>query len=265
MRGRPLTHIPLDFFFALKERAAGGKYHQMAIETGIYKGTMLEAEFKDLLDDFTRTDAHKTWFRFTAFIAKKAKYYGLIDEVAKLSIFMQLMKTGPLNKWGMTTGKKIDKWEAALIAVKWGMDYSQANRSIKNLRKWLMPFVTYQYKIAPLIVESLARRPWVIGKWAAFLGVSALSIPSIASEISKALLGISDEEWEELLKQLPDFITKNSTFVPIPIRSKEGKVMWFDLMYFMPFGTWFSVLKGLSQAEIAEVYREMGVSNPSLP
>ena len=264
MRGRPLTHIPLDFFFALKERAAGGKYHQMAIETGIYKGTMLEAEFKDLLDDFTRTDAHKTWFRFTAFIAKKAKYYGLIDEVAKLSIFMQLMKTGPLNKWGMTTGKKIDKWEAALIAVKWGMDYSQANRSIKNLRKWLMPFVTYQYKIAPLIVESLAKRPWVIGKWAAFFGVSALSIPSIASEISKALLGISDEEWEELLKQLPDFITKNSTFIPIPIRSKEGKVMWFDLMYFMPFGTWFSVLKGLSQAEIAEVYREMGVSNPFL-
>jgi hypothetical protein len=265
MRGRPLTHIPLDFFKAISSYATRDEYYMMALETGLFKGNLMQTEAQELLKDMKASNAHKSFFKFSAFIASKAKYYGIIDEVAKLSIFRQLMTEGPLNRFGFGTGKgKINRYDAALEAAKWGMDYSQADRSIKNLRKWIMPFVTYQYKIAPLIVESLARRPWVLGKWAAFFGVSALSIPSIAGEISKALLGMSDEEWDKLLKQLPDFITKNSTFVPIPIRSKEGKVMWFDLMYFMPFGTWFSALKGLSEREIAEVYREMGISNPFL-
>ncbi len=265
LRGRPLTHIPLDFFKAISSYATRDEYYTMALETGLFKGNMMQTEAQELLKDLKASNAHKSFFKFSAFIASKAKYYGFIDEVAKLSIFRQLMTEGPLNRFGFGTGKgKINRYDAALEAAKWGMDYSQADRSIKNLRKWIMPFVTYQYKIAPLIVESLARRPWVMGKWAAFFGVSALSIPSIAGEISKALLGMSDEEWDKLLKQLPDFITKNSTFVPIPVRSKEGKVMWFDLMYFMPFGTWFSVLKGLSEREIADVYREMGVSNPLL-
>jgi|GEM_PF-3822318 len=264
MRGRPLPHVLLDFMSAVKSMATGDKWWQEARDIGVFKGQMMETEAKEVLDHLEKTGAHKNWFKFMTWLTKQTKYYGKIDELAKLSIYKQLRTKGSLNRFGFATGKKVNKYEAAMIAVKWGMDYSLASTSIKKLRKQLIPFVTYQYKILPLILDSLAHRPWVLGKWAGFLGVSSLGVQGIAHALSQSLLGIDDDEWERMLKQLPDFITENNTFIPLPWKSRDGKVMWFDGLYFMPFGTWLSTLKGLSKGEAAEVFKEMGVGNPFL-
>jgi hypothetical protein len=124
-----------------------------------------------------------------------------------------------------------------------------------------MPFVTYQYKVAPLILESLAARPWVMVKWMAFLGIGGMSL---AQMMVKSWMDIDDEEWERLLRELPDFIRHNKTFIPLPWRSAQGKMMWFDGSYFMPWGTWGGVLRDMWEGEISMLYRQAGISNPLL-
>ena len=264
MRGRPLPHVLLDFVNAIRSIAAGDRWWKEARDIGVFRGQQMKEEAKEALEHLGKEGAHTRWFKFMTWLVRQTKWYGKIDEIAKLSIYRQLREKGSLNRFGIATGKKVSKYEAAITAVKWGMDYSLASVSIKRLRKQAIPFVTYQYKILPLILDSLAHRPWVLGKWAGFLGVGSLGVQGIAQTVSQSLLGMSNAEWERLLKQLPDFITENNTFIPLPWKSKEGKVMWFDGLYFMPFGTWLSTLKGLSKGEVAEVFKEIGIGNPFL-
>ena len=267
MRGRPLPHCLLDFMKALTSAATKDKWWQEARDIGLFRGNMMKAEAQEALDHFKKAEAHTTWFKFMNWVSKSTHLYGKIDETAKLAIYRQLREKGHINRVGLAlSGKPVNPYEAAVIASRWGMDYSQASRSIKHLRQQVSPFVTYQYKILPMILETLAHRPWILIKWVGFLGVGTTSwgFQGIAQTLSQSLLGMDDEEWKKMLKQLPDFILENNTFIPLPWKSKDGKVMWFDGLYFMPFGTWYATLKDLSKVEVAEAFKNAGISNPFL-
>ena len=265
LRGRPLPLVLSDLVKAVISMATKDQYHQEALKIGLYKGVMAEEELKSIAEKYESLGVGKkpylNWYAFLSWIGKQTKWYGGIDKLAKLSIYRQLRKEGDLTRLGFGNGKKVSMVEAGRIANKYGMDYSLANRGIKQLRRQFMPFVTYQYKVLPLLLESFFARPWVLGKWVAFLGVGSYSL---AQMMAKSLMGIDDEEWERLLKQLPDFIKLNKTFIPVPWRSAEGKLMWFDGSYFMPWGTWQAIIQDLSDKEIAMATRQLGISNPLL-
>ena len=70
-----------------------------------------------------------SYFKILTAVKKLARYYGKIDDINKHAIFVQMRKSG----------HTVD--ESVLEAMKWGMDYSLASRSVKHLTKHLVPFL----------------------------------------------------------------------------------------------------------------------------
>ena len=289
LRGRPLAVIPDDFrkaaqgmarinpdtnergfdiVPALKEDGTLEKIDvfEEFLQHGGEWGTQVSEEIVAILselDNFYKGRMGKGWFQFLNTLGKLSKYYGLIDVLAKYSIYRQLRTSGTLNKWGGGSMKYIDPRMAMKESQKWGMDYSLTSRSIKQFRKFLVPFITYQYKATSLIAESIIKRPWVMGKWALLMGVGAGSW-SLAREAAQFFIGMDDDEWERTVKNLAHFIKNEKTFMPLPFRNAQGEVMFFDGSYFMPWGTWYNAVSDLSEGELTMAYQKLGVGNPFL-
>jgi N12 class adenine-specific DNA methylase/uncharacterized protein YqiB (DUF1249 family) len=136
MRGRPLSKIPDDIIAACESMKAKDQYHEEAFGMGIFSSNWFVTEINDVLEEFRKARSGRIDQVFMA-IKNVAKYYGKIDDINKLAIYIQMRKEGV----------GID--EATLEAMKWGMDYSLSSRSVKGLRQTIVPFITYQYKIAP--------------------------------------------------------------------------------------------------------------------
>ena len=272
LRGRPLPLVFSDLFSAVQSLISKDIYYQEAKKIGLFKGNWNVVELGEIQEKF-KGKLYKikdgkpvkkkpyTWFGAMAMIKDLSKYYGKIDELAKLSIYKQLRSKGNLDRFGIGDGTQVSIADAARIANKYGMDYSLADRSIKYLRRQIIPFGTYQYKVLPLIFESMIARPWIMGKWVAFLGVGGFSL---AQTMAKFLMDIDDDEWERLMKKLPAFIRLNKTFVPVPWRNKNGEYMWVDGSYFMPWGTWHAIAKDMTELDISQSFNTLGVGNPFL-
>ena len=268
LRGRPLPLVFSDYALAIKSYIAKDQYYQEAIESGLFQGNWNIAELNDVLRQYKylaiNKKAYSNIYAFMGWMGEQTKYYGKIDELAKLSIYRQLREKGHLDKFGLGMGDQIaTKAEALFISNKYGMDYSVAARSIKQLRRQFIPFATYQYKVLPLIAESMATRPWIMAKWIWFIGVPFTNM-SLAQTMAKTLMGIDEDEWERLMRQLPEFIAREKTFAPVPWRSADGRMMWFDATYFMPWGTWQAIFTDMSQAEISHHADTLGIGNPFL-
>ena len=231
------------------------------VKDGGIRGTLPSEEIMGQLAEYKYYYEGKNWYKFMTFLGGLSKYYGMIDVMAKYAIYRQLRTTGSLTWLGRESGKYVSPKFAMMESQKWGMDYSLASVSIKNARKFAIPFITYQYKVTPLIAESILRRPWVMAKYGALMGLGAGGW-SLAREAAQFFMGMDDDEWERVVKSLAHYIKDEKTFMPLPIKDARGKVMFIDGSFFMPWGTWWGAMSDLSDAEYAAVWKKLGVSNP---
>ncbi|MHC4635766.1 MAG: hypothetical protein ACYSYU_11250, partial [Planctomycetota bacterium] len=156
MSGIPFWDVPFVWERGIRSFIAKDKFYRQLERMGGYHTNFTVAELGEIHEVFRDiiSKGKKGYWPIRA-AGKLAKYYGRIDDIAKLSLYRHAV-----TKKGMSPGL------AAVHAQKWGMDYSMASRSVKGARRTVLPFVTYQYKIAPLIVEAMLKRPWVIAKFA---------------------------------------------------------------------------------------------------
>lgn len=241
MRGRALHKIPGDIVSACSSMLKKDKYYREFFKHGGFKTNWAVTEINDVLNAFRKTE-HGNHLDLLNSVKKVGKYYGRIDDINKLAIYKQMRKAGH------------DKGTSVLEAMKWGMDYSLASRSVKSLRKHIMPFISYQYKVAPLITESLINRPWVIGKY--------LAVPYLAIEATKNLHDLTDKDWEKLKKDLPSYIKRSGSYMIMPNKSPDGHWQWVNLEYFYPWGNYLSLFRDIKEKDAGEVYRDLGISNP---
>jgi len=243
MRGRPLPKIVGDIVSALESMKAGDAYYEEAFKSGMFKTNWFAAEINDVLEQFRKVGTKDAiWTRALLAIKNVAKYYGKIDDVSKFAIYKQMRKDGA------------DHAEALLEAMKWGMDYSLASRSIKGARQTVLPFATYQYKIAPLIAESLAKRPWVIGKY--------LAVWPLMKALAQGMNDLDDDDWDDLMKQLPSYVKQTGSVMILPWKSGKGQWQWINLEYFFPWGNYLGMFRDLRDTDIGEFTRDAGISNP---
>ena len=231
------------------------------IRDGGGRGLDVSEEIMEQLAEYKYHYEGKSWYEFMKFLGGLSKYYGMIDLVAKYAIYRQLRTTGSLTWLGRESGNYVSGKNAMMDAQKWGMDYSLASVSIKNARKFAIPFITYQYKVTPLIAESIIRRPWVMAKYGALMGVGAGGW-SLAREAAQFFIGMDDDEFDRVVKKLAHYIKDEKTFMPLPFKNAQGEVMFIDGSFFMPWGTWWGTVADLSDAEFASVWKKLGVSNP---
>jgi ppGpp synthetase/RelA/SpoT-type nucleotidyltranferase len=243
MSGVPFYEIPGYMAKAGRAMAKNEPIYGQARRHGLFKTNWAEGEIREVIQ-VVRTMESGSLPDVFGGIQKLAKYYGKIDDFFKLTKLIEQTEKGiPIEK-------------GIIEAQKWGMDYSLAAPAVKYARRFIVPFATYQYKIAPLIAESLKKRPWVIAKYAA--------IPYIMQEVAKQTLSLTDEDWKKLKAMLPTFIRKENTYAILPWRSPEGNPQWVNLEYFLPWGNFHTLAGGIRRGEIKEVVTDIGMGNPFL-
>ena len=244
MRGRALAKIPGDYMKAAQSILKKDKFYIQARRNGLFRTNWAVTEIKEVLDTFTKI--HNDGGNIASFfegIKKMTKFYGKIDDFAKLAIYRQMREAGNSTA------------DSVLEAQKWGMDYSLTSRSVKGLRKHIVPFLTYQYKIAPLIYESLTKRPWVIAKFAA--------APAAMAFATQQVHNISDKDWTKLKKEMSFFIRKEGTHMIMPYKSPEGNWQWVNLEYYFPWGNFHQAYNDLKNHDWSELVKDTGaLGNP---
>ena len=123
----------------------------------------------------------------------------------------------------------VDPKKAAEDAMRSTFNYSDVTPFIKRTREawWGAPFVTFTYKAIPALLESAVKYPWRI--------MAVEGVIYGANMAATNALGIQDEEWKRLNKQLPGFVS-NGRYIPLPGRDSKGRIQWFDATYMLPWG-----------------------------
>ena len=247
LSGRSLPDVVMDAITAakaMKESDPNYKYHEEAFRMGLFNTSWTATEVTNVLDAFRKAEGGRLDKVYIA-LKRVANFYGKIDDFFKYTMFVQQR----------LAGKSVDA--AAVHALKWGMDYSLASRSVKVARRHFIPFISYQYKIAPLIAESLKERPWVIGKYMVLL-------PMLLKAWAQGENDLDDEDMLDLEKQLPEYIKKSGSMMLMPYKTDNGKWQWLNCEYFMPWGNWYNVFRDMKAGDIGELTKDIGISNPIL-
>lgn len=230
---------------AIKSIRAKDPLFSLAKRQGIFKTNFSEAELGEIVNALKATMGEESPLTKIAVFSKGvADYYGKIDDLYKFAKFIEGRQKG------------LSAGDSAVEAQKWVMDYSLAHSSVKYLRRSILPFASYAYKITPLIAESLKKRPWIIAGLAA--------IPWLMTQYVKQHNKMTDKQWKAYENNLPSYVRDSKTLMPLPAKSPEGNIQWLDMGFFMPWNTQQQALEAAAGGDIPQVIRSVGVGNPML-
>lgn len=253
------------FGAAILDKNVSAKWQNLrlaAVRNGIHASTFSEVELskirrsyttmqKELAKDpkFGKLGVMGMWTKDKAFVAmeKLMGAYGRSEEVFKLAKMKDYIDN--LEK---STGKKYvsilktdpvlaKQWEeaAAQSAQKWIFDYSAVPAWIRAARRLPIgaPFVTFAYKALPRSIEAVARHPHKFAKYAL--------IPMMMTQWFLHENDLDDDEWEQVMGKLPEYMRENPYMMPLPFRDDNGKIQFFDYGYFIPWAMHQKAATGL--------------------
>ena len=241
--GIPIWDVPVYMKKGIASWIKGDENYTAALRGGLLKSNFVEGELKEIYNQFDKMN-NGSWYDIVGHLVYISKYYGKIDDITKMAKYVEQIENG------------VPHGQAMVEAQKWGMDYSLTHPSIKYVRTYapIIPFATYAYKILPLFMETMVKRPWVIAKY--------FAIPSVMLALAKETLDLSDDEWEKLRKDLNLFARKANIISPLPYKSKEGNVVWLDIGKYFPAGMYLRLYKDFKNREFGEISRDIGIGNP---
>lgn len=120
--------------------------------------------------------------------------------------------------------------EAILDAQKYLMNYGEASVAAGWLRSGMgvmsaMPFATWYTKIIPLTVDTAVKHPLRFSKWLMF--GAAMQNHALGET------GISENEWEEIKRDMPDWLRKGVRIL-MPWRDNQRRLNLFNATFLMP-------------------------------
>jgi hypothetical protein len=113
-------------------------------------------------------------------------------------------------------------------AQRWLFDYSTVSPFVSLGRRTFFPFITFQAKALPRIFETAIKHPLRLAKyWAAYEAVN---------RHSKTRLGLTDQQYQEVRENTPEYIRKGGMWILLPERDQNGNYQFVNMTYFMPWG-----------------------------
>ena len=218
-----------------------------AMRAGVFKTNFSDAELGQIIHELKKTmqtHGHRHLTAIMDFARKMTSFYGRIDDVFKFAKFIQQIEKGATPA------------RAAVDAQKWGMDYSLAHPAVKGARRSVMPFITWWYKVTPLLVESLVKRPWIF----IILGL----IPQALTGYSLYKLKMTKQALEEQEKELPKWVKENKSLALLPWKSPEGHLTFLDYGYWTPYQNFLQLEEAVTEGNMAKMVRAAGIGNPYL-
>lgn len=144
--------------------------------------------------------------------------YQAEDSVFRLAKFLQELDAGATDV------------EAGKAAKEAFLDYSINAPWIRTMRRTALPFISFTYRAAPLLVKNMATKPWKFAKYLGLgYGLSLLAYGMLGAE--------GDEEKEKRL--LPDEMQGASILglpkmIRMPWNDKDGDPVWLDVRRWLP-------------------------------
>jgi len=160
------------------------------------------------------------------------RLYQLEDQWFRMMIYMDR-----INNKGMS------RTEAALDARKWFIDYDINAPLIKALKRTAVPFISYTYRVIPLIAEAAALRPHKFAKWGA-LGYAFdnagqyLTDDKTGTELDR--ITVREDLNRNMFGAVPvigDLMP--NTNLRMPVNDKNGNALYWDVARWLPGGDIF--------------------------
>jgi hypothetical protein len=122
------------------------------------------------------------------------------------------------------------------------MDYSDVHAGIKYAREsWVgSPFLTYQYKIAPRIAETILKRPWRMAKYVGLY----YALPALAG----SMLNLTPDDLDRLKKDMKEYLRLNPSALPLPWLDDRKNFQFLDMGYLFPWSYMTNIANTAYQA-----------------
>ena len=259
--GINMYDIPVRMVQAIDDMINDTGGWKIAKENGVTATGMVDQELRSALNDlkkiarastggvFSVVDLNKWSDHWITKMSPSNLYQGsdylfktmkIIDEMNRYE-----KKLGPAKN---TEDRRLREGAAVLEANEWFMDYSDVHNWVKSARQMALPFVTYQYKIAPKIAETLLKNPQRFAKYVALF----YAAPALAM----AMMDLDDDDMERLKQTTKSYIRKNPHAIPLPWQDASGDFQFLDIGYLFPW----SFMSGLVVALYNTIFGDSPVS-----
>ena len=254
LSGVPFHRIPQRLTQAMTQIVRGGEYAKLARSMGINQASFartemfaMEREFLDL----ERGSSHPLakLRRMGDIVTRNVgDFYQFTDSLFKIAKMIDV-----IEREGLTPA------EAALEGHRWMGDYSLVPPSVQYLRNSPIgiPFITYTYKVLPLLLEVALTKPWRFAPYFAMFGALHVTMTS--------MYGVSGDDLEALKKALPEWMHDRGHAYVLPFKDDKGRWQVIDLGYIVPWGMVTDAVNAGGQGDPAGLMRATGVFGGPVP
>jgi hypothetical protein len=244
LSGVSTTRMPLRMAQAIKEIITKGKYYKEAQEKGIASTTFSRQEMVQInrLYQIVKSQQAKSWIdiahgkRMGSWLLNFAgDSYGFIETFGKLIKIIDDMKAGKNAE------------TAVYNAQKTLFDYSLVPPTLRKVRQspFGASFITFQYKVAPFLLDTFIRHPERYLKY--------FAVPYVAAAAwKKQNEDVTDEDIDNLRETLPNYLRDGGSALALPYKDDEGRWQFYDYSYMMPWGFYTGVSNKIAAGEYGE-------------
>lgn len=184
-------------------------------DAGLHPGVFTEAELppwrKAMKANRSMVDAILDYFNYA--MSPATDFYTFAETWAKAAKY----------RWNRKAG--MDHWDAMTDAVRTTFHYGEVSRATRMARETILPFATFQSKVMPSVIENIVRNPLGVLKW--------YFIPWMISQGALKQLDITEPEWEEIRKNMPNYM-KNGMYMMLPFRDEKNRLQMFNMTWWLP-------------------------------
>lgn len=264
LSGVPFHKVPLRVIQAVKQirakaqgrPASEWKHYDVARRYGVTESTFSAQELlrmeRDLLALEAR-NANKISLATLKHLAgivmdKTGDWYQFAEALFKTAKIIDAMER-----------QNLSEGDAAIEAQKWLFDYSLVGPSTRYLRNAPvgMPFLTFQLKALPRMLEVARTAPW------RFLPYVAL--PYVLTSLVAGMADVDDDDVKALQKALPEWLQSRGHAYVLPVKDDDGRWQAMDFGYFLPWTMWTSLVTETSKGELGDAMMTSGLLGGPLP
>ena len=225
---------------AAKDMRADGKYFNIAKKYGVGVGTFNEQELYAITDELQKLEGQAD----NGFAGWKAVARLGLRGANKVGDWYQIMEV-----WGkvakiMHEMEKNNLSEDAAVreANKWLFDYSEVPQWVRRARQSPIgyPFITFTYKMLPLMAEVLKSHKTRLLPWVALAYIT----PAMVAAVND----IDDDDPEKLRKALPPALRKYNDMYLLPWKDSDGRWQFVNIGYFLPWQMPLDIIRNLGAA-----------------
>ena len=246
LSGVPIHKLGTYMVRSATDMRAGGKYFKIAQEFGVGNASMTEQELFAISEELQKLEANSQ----NGFAGWRAIYRGLLKGTNSVTDFYQKLETwGKIAKimHAMETKTKehpngMSAEQAVREANKWLFDYSEVDPFVRRARQSPigMPFLTFSYKIIPLMYEVMTKHPTRMLPYVAL----AATVPALVASSND----IDEDDEEKVRKSLSPGLRRKDNMFMLPWKDANGEWQLIDVGYFLPWQMPYEMAKSTAKA-----------------